>query len=1120
MPDFRLLFESSPSLYMVLAPEPGFPLVAVSDAYLRATMTRRSEVLGRKLFEIFPDNPDDPHASGVRNLAASLERVMKQRVPDAMAVQKYDIRRPAEEGGGFEERWWSPVNSPIFSDDGELRYILHRAEDITDFVRLKQQRLAQETLTAELSGKAQLAEMEIYLRGQQIQEKNRELERANEEITRLYEKTRELDELKTQFFAAVSHELRTPLALILGPTERLLAQEKIAEPVKRELDVIGRNARMLLRHVNDLLDLSKLDAGQVQIRYTDTDVASLVRFIAGNFESFASERSVTFSVESPESLPAQVDPDKVRRILLNLLANAFKFTPTGGRIRSTVRANETHLFLEVADSGPGIPADKREAVFERFRQLEGGTARQFGGTGLGLAIVRDFVALHGGAVRIGDAPEGGAAFVVELPRYAPPETPLHVDPDVAMRSGEYIEILGTVDALRMLQPAAASPVQASSGPLVLVVEDNPDMSRFIVEALAAAPEQYRVVSAGDGKDGLDKALALRPELILSDVMMPKMSGDEFVRALRRIPELGDTPILLLSAKADEALRIRMLEEGAQDYITKPFSVQELLARVQSQIRRSRAGARVQQLSDELKDVAAASLAVSESAAGLPEKRLDAVLHAIAQQAQILTAAQYAAVGIGTDPSLPFSSWSFVGMDGKQAEGIGSRPHPVGVLGMVAIENRVVRIRDLRKNPAFSGARPHLPHMASFLGVPIRFRGRSVGNIYLVNKQEAEEFSEHDQRIVEMLAARTGAIIETAQRYESEGLERAWLNAVIDQLPEAIALRDATGRVVAQNRAFVELWCQPTEASDAFGVKLLLDLRRPSGERLRPDEYPSVRALLHKETVTSGELQVRKADGSLVPVIAAAAPVLQRDGTVAGAALILRDISSMKDMERMREEWAAMIAHELQQPVHAINLRLQLLARRTLGERERRDLGHISDATMQMSRLARDLLDASKLESHRLELRPTRLELGALLGEVLERLPEIAQRTELRRPEGEALYAMADSGRVEQVLSNLLHNAVKYGEEGTPIGVRLQRSGSHAEFVITNRGRGIPAEELPHLFERFHRTQEARQSVTPGSGLGLYVARGLIEAHGGRIWAESSPGETTAFHFTLPLLTAP
>ncbi|MDQ3606288.1 MAG: response regulator, partial [Gemmatimonadota bacterium] len=431
------------------------------------------------------------------------------------------------------------------------------------------------------------------IREARVSERRRsELEAANAELNTLYARLKESDELKTQFFANVSHELRTPLALILGPAETMLRREDLPAADRRHLETVRRNAYLLLGHVTNLLDVSKLEAGQMEARYAEADLAQVVRMSAANFESFAEERRISLQVETPESLPAEVDPEMVGRILLNLLSNAFKFTPPGGRIRYqlTVTPDGTRAAIALHDSGPGIPPEQREWIFEPFRQADSGPTRRFGGTGLGLAIVREFVELHGGRVSVGDSPEGGALFLVELPLSAPtaasvraatkepaePETP---EDGLAVAARLEAEVTAAP------RPAEEEAAEDPSLPLVLVVEDNPEMNRFVAETLAPG---YRMAHAFDGLEGVAKARALLPDLILSDLMMPGMSGDELVRELRRTPELDAVPILLLTARADEELRVRLLREGAQDYMTKPFSVEELRARVGNWTRMKRA----------------------------------------------------------------------------------------------------------------------------------------------------------------------------------------------------------------------------------------------------------------------------------------------------------------------------------------------------------------------------------------------------------------------------------------------------------------------------------------------------------------------------------------------------
>jgi signal transduction histidine kinase len=552
-PDFRRLFECIPGLYLVLTT--GFTIAGVSDAYLEATKTERDAIVGRFLFDIFPDNPDDPTADGARNLRESLERVLKTRAGDAMAVQKYDIRLPDSEGGGFAARYWSPYNSPVLDAAGRLAWIIHRVEDVTDFVNLKQQDSEAREANALLHKRAERMEAEIYRRAQEVAEANRRL--------------RELDQMRTAFFANVSHELRTPLTLILGPVTEMLNTGGLPEAQARKLEVVARNARFLLKQVNDLLDVAKLEAGKLELDYGSADLAVLARRLAAGFESFAHGRGVDFGVEAPAELPAEVDAPKVERILLNLLSNAFKFTPPGGRVVMTLDSVGGAVRVQVADTGPGIPADEREAVFERFRQLDA-NRRKAGGTGLGLSIVREFVALHGGTVQIDDNPGGGARFTVTLPARAPEGVAVARD-DIAIDKALNAAVVAELDA-ETVAPAPASAFR--TGALVLIVDDNRDMRDY----LAGLMTGYQVETAVNGRDGLDKAFKLLPDLILSDVMMPEMTGDEMARALLDHPQTRDIPLIMLTAKVDDGLRLDLLRHGVRDYIAKPFAADELIAR--------------------------------------------------------------------------------------------------------------------------------------------------------------------------------------------------------------------------------------------------------------------------------------------------------------------------------------------------------------------------------------------------------------------------------------------------------------------------------------------------------------------------------------------------------------
>jgi signal transduction histidine kinase len=582
--DYQALFEALPQKYLVI--DPDLVIVAVSDSYLQATLTERKAMVGRPLFEVFPDNPDDPATAGARNLKASLTRVLRERTRDTMSVQKYDIPRPESVGGGFEERFWSVANSPVLAADGSLVSIVHAVEDVTEYIRRKHEELSQsESQSGSGSDPLDVMDAKVVRRAREAADLGRDLKESNEELGILYARLQELDLLKTNFFANVSHELRTPLTLVLAPAERVLAELAADDPHRHELEVILRNARVLLGHVNDLLETSKIDAAKLDLDYSELDLGHLVRLVANNFETLALDRSVTFTVRAPDvPLPAQVDSIRLQQVLLNLLSNAFKFTPPDGTIRIELRSGTSGAtaHLEVADSGPGIAPDRRGEVFERFHQLDGSSTRKMGGTGLGLHIARELVDLHGGSLGVGDAPEGGALFVVDLPVEAPPGSVVTPGSPAALERPSAVLLDGHgVSPRQSPPPTSPHDTADDTAPLVLVVEDNPDMNHFICDALAGS---FRVQSALNGEEGFALARALRPDLIICDFMMPEMSGDELVRAVRAEPRMEAMPILILTARNDATARIDVLREGANDYLLKPFFQPELRARADNLIK--------------------------------------------------------------------------------------------------------------------------------------------------------------------------------------------------------------------------------------------------------------------------------------------------------------------------------------------------------------------------------------------------------------------------------------------------------------------------------------------------------------------------------------------------------
>jgi PAS domain S-box-containing protein len=331
----------------------------------------------------------------------------------------------------------------------------------------------------------------------------------------------------------------------------------------------------------------KYKSGAANLAYARVDLAERLRVAAAHFDSASTGRALSLTVEAPHALEADVDPEKIDRILLNLLSNAYKFTPDAGEIRCKLSSDGQSAIISIADTGPGVAPHLREAIFEPFRQGDEGLTRRASGTGLGLAIVRDFVALHGGAITVSNAECGGAVFECRLPLFAPAGVPVGASDSKALEAWNFNQ---AVEAQRdnVATPLTATPVLAAS-PLVLVVEDNQDMAQFIAQTLGAS---CRIAMARDGAAGLAEAERLKPDLIVSDLMMPNMSGDQLVEALAERPELADIPVLLLTARADEETRIEALRQGVQDFLAKPFSVDELKARVDNLIRAKQAADQV------------------------------------------------------------------------------------------------------------------------------------------------------------------------------------------------------------------------------------------------------------------------------------------------------------------------------------------------------------------------------------------------------------------------------------------------------------------------------------------------------------------------------------------------
>ena len=895
---------------------------------------------------------------------------------------------------------------------------------------------------------------------------------AYEEERRRVEALAELDRAKTAFFSNVSHEFRTPLTLMLGPLEDMASDAAARETTRAQAALALRNGGRLLRLVNSLLDFSRIEAGRVRAAFEPTDLARFTAEIASSFRSAIERAGLTLELDcAPLPELAYVDREMWEKVILNLISNAFKFTFDGKIVVSVRTDSLAHAAtIEVADTGIGIPADEIPRLFERFHRVEGAEGRSFEGSGIGLALVQELVKLHGGEISASSTPDHGTTFTIRLPlghaHLPPDQVRVAAEPSAQVsgtRAHEYLD-----EALRWLPGAATGASSASDlppanvgglmgraasgeGRRVILADDNADMRGYVSRLLEG--EGYAVATADDGQAALALAREAPPDLILSDVMMPKLDGFGLLKAVRADPALAGAPVILLSARAGEEAKVEGLEAGADDYLTKPFAARELLARVNANIQlaelRRESIRALEAKQADLEDQTRALQIINRAAAAISgDLDLAHLVQTITDAAVELTHAEFGAFfyNIVDEAGEHYTLYT---LSGAPLEAFSKFPQPrnTPVFAPTFAGEAVVRSDDITKDPRYGTVPPHhgMPNghlpVRSYLAVPVKARtGEVLGGLFFGHSATGVFGESAEERVV-ALASQAAVAMDNARLFqaaERELVQRRKAEAELQALNT-----DLEGRVEAEvaRRAEAEEALRQAQKMEAVGQ------------------------------LTGG---VAHDFNNLLTVIIGGLDTIRRAKPTDGARIERAVDMALQGAQRAANLTGRLLAFSRRQPLEPKPLEVNGLMRdmtellhRTLGEQ-------VELEGVLAPRLWAIEADQNQLESAMLNLAVN------------------------------ARDAMPDGGKLTIETGNALLDEA-YTATDSEVA-----PGQYVMIAVSDTGTGMSSKTLERVFEPFFTTKDPGR----GTGLGLSMVYGFVKQSGGHvtIYSEEGHGTTVKLYF--------
>jgi len=906
---------------------------------------------------------------------------------------------------------------------------------------------------------------------------------AYEEERRRAEALAELDKAKTAFFSNVSHEFRTPLTLMLGPLEELLSEGAgLDPPLAERARVAHRNGLRLLKLVNTLLDFSRIEAGRVVATFEPTDLAAYTAALASNFRSATEKAGLALRVDcAPLGEPVHIDRDMWEKVVLNLLSNAFKFT-LEGEIAVAVRREGERAVLTVRDTGIGIPQAEQAHVFKRFHRIGGTRGRTFEGSGIGLALVHELVSLHGGTIAFASEENRGTEFTVAL-RFGTAHLPAErVRSERTAESPTGRALAYVEEALRWLPeaaqgetidadalPLAAPPSSGEARAHVLIADDNADMREYVCRLLQA---RHDCELAADGQAAIEAIRRRRPDLVLTGIMMPRLDGFGLIREIRSDPALRDLPVIVLSARAGEEARVEGLNAGADDYLAKPLSARELIARVDGALALSRTR---REMGEALREQARTLEVLNRvGRAVAAELDLARAVQVVTDAATELTGAAFGSFFYNVVDAAG-ERYTLYALSGVPREAFSKFPMPrnTAVFAPTFNGEGVVRAHDILADPRYGRSAPHygmppghLP-VRSYLAAPVVSRsGEVLGGLFL-GHPEPGVFTDTAEQLLVGIAAQAAIAIDNARLYQAAQAE------IAERRRTEAALRESEERQQMLNQQLEAMVAERTAELAAANEQLREEARE-------------------RATIEQALRQAQK---------------MEAVGKLTGG-----------------------VAHDFNNLLQVIGGNLQLLARDLAGrEKAEERLRNALAGVARGSKLAAQLLAFGR----RQPLSPKVVNLGRFVrgtDDLLRRA--LGDGIEVETIVSGGLWnVLVDPSQVENALLNLAINArdamAGHGKLTIEAGNAVLddayaalnpdvRAGQYVMLAVSDTGCGMTADVIEHAFEPFFTTKPEGQ----GTGLGLSMVYGFVKQSDGHIGIYSEPGHGTTVRLYLPRVHEP